>query len=101
MAKYLGVNGQGIAHWSKKRSASNCCTYIDRNELLLKRTTEEHNRLSYLDLQITIDNGKYITILYDIVNLDSNIPVRSAYGVYTSQPVRIGRICVHFTSFVD
>ena len=34
-------------------------------ELLLKRTTEEHNRLSYLDLQITIDNGKYITTLYD------------------------------------
>ena len=204
-AKYLRVNWQGIAHWSKIRSTSNCCTYIDQNELmdllqylvdniyvevgnkvfrqtigipmgtdcapmlanlflffyeynymknllknnsqlarkfsftvryiddlltlnntafdkeipniypkelLLKRTTEEHNRLSYLDLQITIDNRKYITTLYDkrdafgfdIVNLpylDSNIPVRSAYGVYTSQLVRIGRICEDFTSFVD
>ena len=49
-------------------------------ELLLKITTEEHNRLSYLDLQITIDN-EYITTLYDkrdafgfyIVNLPYNI----------------------------
>ena len=43
-------------------------------------------------------------VFSDIVNLpylDSNIPVRSAYGVYTSQLVRIGRICVDFTSFVD
>ena len=76
-------------------------------ELDLKRTTECPTTLSYLDLLITIDNGKYSTTVYDkrddfnfcIVNfphLSSNIPSKPAYGVYISQLGRIARICDTF-----
>ena len=81
-------------------------------ELELKRTTECPTKLSYLDVMITIDNGKYSTTVYDkrddfdfkIVNfphLSSNIPTKPAYGVYISQLVRIGRICDKFIKFRD
>ena len=61
---------------------------------------------------ITINNGQYVTAVYDkrdsfnfsIVNfpyLSSNIPSKPAYGVYISQLVRIGRICDNFEQFND
>ena len=40
----------------------------------------------------------------NIVNfphMSSNIPSKPAYGVYISQPVRIGRICTSFVQFRD
>jgi hypothetical protein len=78
--------------------------HIYPSELDLKRTTENSTSLSYLDVLITIDKGKYSTNVYDkrddfgfnIVNfphLCGNIPSKPAYGVYISQLVRIGRIC--------
>ena len=81
-------------------------------ELQLKKTTECPTALSYLDVMITIDNGKYNTAVYDkrdsfnfkIVNfphLSSNIPSKPAYGVYISQLVRIGRICSTFLHFKE
>ena len=81
-------------------------------ELHLKKTTECPTKLSYLDILIDIDNGKYSTAVYDkrdgfsfeIVNfpfLCSNIPSKPAYGVYISQLVRIGRICSTFERFKD
>ena len=39
------------------------------SELQLKRTTECPNKLSYLDLLVTIDNGKYSTTVFDNSNL--------------------------------
>ena len=80
------------------------------SELQLKKTTECGTQLSYLDILITIENGKYSTAVYDkrdnfnfnIVNfpyLSSNIPSGPAYGVYISQLVRIGRICSNYTQF--
>ena len=68
--------------------------------------------VSYLDVCITIFEGKYVTSLYDkrddfnfnIVNfpfMDSNSPAKPAYGVYISQLVRIGRICDKYHSFVE
>ena len=68
--------------------------------------------LSYLDILITIENGKYHTTIFDkrdnfgfnIVNfphLCSNIPTKPAYGVYISQLIRIGRICDSFKDFAD
>ena len=65
------------------------------SELQLKRTTECSDKLSYLDLLVTIDNGKYSTTVFDkrdsfkfdIVNfphMNSNIPSKPAYGVYIS-----------------
>ena len=82
------------------------------HQLTLKKTTEAQDRLSYLDLYITIRAKKFITSVYDkrdsfdfyIVNfphLDSNIPARPAYGVYMSQLVRIGRICKEYSDFRD
>ena len=70
-------------------------------ELILKKTTECPTILAYLDVLITIDNGKYSTTVFDkrdtfnfsIVNfphMSSNIPSKLAYGVYIS---RMGRIC--------
>ena len=72
-------------------------------ELELKKTTESHDSCSYLDLNISILNGKFCTDLYDkrdtfsfsIVNfphMDSNIPSKPAYGVVISQLVRYLRI---------
>ena len=34
-------------------------------ELDLKKTTESPTTVSYLDILITIDNGKYVTAVYD------------------------------------
>ena len=73
----------------------------------VKKTTESATALSYLDVLITIDNGRYSTAVFNkrdsftfnIVNfphLSSNIPSKPAYGVYISQLVRIGRICSNF-----
>ena len=81
-------------------------------ELHLKKTTESTTALSYLDILITIEHGKYSTTLYDkrdsfqfhIVNfpdMNSNIPSKPAYGVYISQLVRIGRICSSYIKFCE
>ena len=66
------------------------------HELVLKKTTERSGMLSYLD---TIIGGNYRTKIYDkrddysfhIVNfpyMNSNIPIKPAYGIYISQLVR-------------
>ena len=84
--------------------------HIYPRDLELKRTTESSTSLSYLDVLITIDKGKYSTDVYDkrdgfnfhIVNFPhmcSNIPSKPAYGVYISQLVRIGRICSTYLQF--
>ena len=80
-------------------------------ELTLKRTTESDTTLSYLDVSISICQGKFITEVFDkrdnfnfnIVNypyMCSNIPAKPTYGVYISQLIRISRICDKFDSFV-
>ena len=80
---------------------------IYSSELDLKKTTESPTTVSYLDKLITINNGKYVTAVYDkrdrfkfcIVNfpyLSSNNPSKPAYGVYISQLAKIGRICDNF-----
>ena len=81
-------------------------------QLILKKTTETVDRLSYLQIQIDIINQKFMTTLYvkrdnfnfHIVNLphmESNIPTKPDYGVYISQLVRIGKICEDFSSFAS
>ena len=80
------------------------------NELVLKKTTESHSMVSYLDIKITIEEKQFVTAVWDkrdsftfhIVNypfLSSNIPTGPAYGIYISQLVRIGRICVKYEDF--
>ena len=76
-------------------------------ELQLKKTTGCLTTLSYLDIHITIDNGKYSTVVFDkrdsftfnIVNFPHLISTIPAYGVYISQLLRIGRICSSFEQF--
>ena len=73
--------------------------YRTPSELQLKKTTESPTTLSYLDILITIlitiEHGKYSTVLYDkrdsfhfdilnFTNMSSNIPSKPAYGVYVS-----------------
>ena len=73
-------------------------------EIVLKKTTESANEVTYLDIHITVSNGLFSTRVYDktesfnflIVNypfMSSNIPSGPAYGIYVLQLVRIGRIC--------
>ena len=80
-------------------------------ELTLKRTTESDTTLSYLDVSISICQGKFITEVFDkrdnfyfnIVNypyMCSNIPTKPTYGVYISQLIRINRICDKFDSLL-
>ena len=78
-------------------------------ELVLKKTTESCDMLSYLDIRITILDSRYVLAVYDnfhfgIVNFPfmcSNIPAGPAYGIYISQLVRIGRICDNYEDFVS
>ena len=81
-------------------------------QLQLKKTTEAPDKLSYLDICLQIQRGKFRTSVYDkrdafkfhIVNfpfLDSNIPTKPAYGVYISRLVRIGRICDRYEDFKE
>ena len=67
-------------------------------------TNESDTTLSYLDVSISICQGKFITEVFDkrdnfnfnIVNypyMCSNIPTKPTYGVYISQLIRISRIC--------
>ena len=85
--------------------------YIYPKELVLKKTTEKPDMVSYLDICISIMNKRFCTSVYDkrdsfnfhIVNfpfLNSNIPVTPAYGIYISQLVRVGRICSDYENFV-
>ena len=78
-----------------------------RPQLILKKTTETMDRLSYLDMQIDFINLNFRTSLYDkrdrfkfhIVNfphMDNNIPTKLAYGVYISKLVRIGSLILIF-----
>ncbi len=82
------------------------------DHLELKETTEGDREASYLDLMVSITpDGRLEFRLYDkrdqfnfyIVNfpyMDSNIPVKPAYGVYNSQLVRYARACTHYKDFL-
>lgn len=79
-------------------------------ELVLKKTTELYYAF-LLGYQITTVEHKYITAVWDkrdsfnfhIVNYSfmcGNIPAGPAYGIYISQLVQFGRICVNYEDFV-
>ena len=81
-------------------------------ELELKKNTESSINCSYLDLDITIKDFKFVTDLYDkrdafnfrIVNfphMDSNIPSKPAYGVFISQLIRFLRVCDNYQQFAN
>ena len=72
--------------------------------MILEKTTESGDTVSYLDIGISVKDGIFCTTVYDkrdsfnfpIVNfpfMKSNIPSGPAYGVYISQLVRFGHNC--------
>ena len=82
---------------------SNNISNIYPPEMELKLTNLAHSTCTYLDLRISIYQGKYNWRSYDkrndfpfeVINYpykNSNIPTNPAYGVFTSQLVRLGRI---------
>ena len=126
-SKYM--KGLIKSNMTKARQFSNTVRYIDDlltlnnpsfeievaniypSELILKKTTESYDMVSYLDIRIMIVEGQYVTSIYDkrddftfrIVNFPfmcSNVPAVPAYGIYISQLVRMGRICDRYEDFV-
>ena len=90
--------------------------YIDKiypQELSITKETQSDMAASYLDLFISVQDGKFHTKLYDkrddfsfnIVNypypVASNIPEKPAYGVYASRIICFARNCDHFTDFSE
>ena len=72
-------------------------------EMELKSTNLTQNTSTYLDLRCSVYQGKYLYRSYDkrndfpfdVINYpykNSNIPTNPAYGVFTSQLVRLSRI---------
>ncbi len=76
----------------------------------LKETTESTTRVSYLDLLVHIDG--FLTFkLFDkrdyfnfptvnLPHLDSNIPVKPAYGVYVSYLIWYFCACTYYSDFL-
>ena len=73
-------------------------------ELVVSKTLESRNVVSYLDLLIDISNGDLVCSIFverdafdfDIVNfpdLSGGIPTAQAYGTYISQLIRYGQTC--------
>ena len=72
-----------------------------------------HTQATFLDMEIKIEENIFKTRTYDkrddydfeIVNFPdlrtSNVPHRAAYGVYTSQVIRYGRVCSEEEDFKD
>ncbi|MDA3086526.1 hypothetical protein OFO27_08365, partial [Campylobacter sp. CS_ED1] len=79
-------------------------------ELELNKANEVNTNASFLDLNLSIMNGKVTTNIYDkrddfnfkIVNypnLSGNIPSSPSYGVYISQLIRFSRCCSNVEDF--
>jgi hypothetical protein len=81
-------------------------------ELTLNRENTDASTATFLDLEITVSNGKYVTRLYDkrndfpfsVVNYphsDCNIPRNVVHGVIVSQVLRICRASTNIDSFIQ
>ena len=81
-------------------------------ELTLNKANKDSFHCPFLDLDVSISQGKFITKIYDkrddfsfpIVNfpfLDGDVPLAPSYGVYISQLVRYARVCSDVLDFND
>jgi hypothetical protein len=82
------------------------------NELEIKDNTEGSSSASYLDILLKLNtNGKITTQFYDkrmisispsstFLFLCSNISISLAFGVYISQLIRYGRVCLTYGQFL-
>ena len=91
---------------------SNFINDIYPKELTLNKSNLTDSRCSFLDLDLSIINGRLHTKVYDkrddfsfpIVNfpfLEGDVPLAPSYGVYISQLVRYARICSDVSDFND
>ena len=80
------------------------------NEMVISNTNITSTKVTYLDLEIEVRDGKYFYKSFDkrknfnfpIVkypNLNGNIPINPAYGVYISQLIRFCDINMLFDDF--
>jgi len=87
-------------------------TLIYHKDLQLNKENENDNNVTFLDLQICIENKTISTKTYDkreafsfeIVaypDLSGNIPKRQAYGVCTSQLLRHAGNCTQLEDFAE
>ena len=76
----------------------------------MNKANANNDHWPFLDLDITLSNGKLITKIYDIrddfsfpiVNfpfLDGDIPLAPSYEIYISQLVRYTRVCSDVSDF--
>ena len=81
-------------------------------ELVCNKENEGIIKATFLDMETTVIDKKFITKTYDkrdsysfeIVSypdLSGNIPQNAAYGVYTSQIIRYARVCSDRMDFLD
>lgn len=91
---------------------SNFINDIYPKELTLNKANSTDSRCPFLDLDLSIINGRLHTKVYDkrddfsfpIVNfpfLEGDVPLAPSYGVYISQLVRYARICSDVSDFND
>ena len=80
--------------------------------MIVNNTNISACKSNFLDMTISIYQGKFYFSLYDKRNdydfdvisfpfLDGNIPKRQSYGVFISQLVRYARINCSFSRFID
>ena len=83
---------------------------IYHTELQLNKANSSDTEATFLDLNLSITNGKVSFKIYDkrddfnfeIVNfpfLDGNVPRSPSYGVYISQLICFARVCSNIDDF--
>ena len=76
-------------------------------KLQLNKANSSDTEAPFLDLNLSITNGKVSSKIYDnfnfeIVNfpfLDGDVPRSPSYGVYISQLIRFARVCSNVEDF--
>ena len=80
--------------------------------MVINNTSISDTKVAYLDLSIEIINNKYCYKSYDkrsdfsfpitnFPNLQGNIPINPAYGVFTSQLIRYTQINLQLLDFIE
>ena len=80
--------------------------------LVLNKENKDDKEATFLDLEIKVHNGRFITNLYDKrdafnfdivknMNLSGNVPFSKSHGILVSQLLRYALCCYHRSHFVD
>ena len=128
--EYSYINDLNINKDDKRKFFKFCCRYIDDlcvtngpdnfleiskdiypECLILEKTNSEDTRVTFLDMDICINNNQFNTKLYDkrkdfdfnvlsMPNMRSNIPERQTYGIFYSQLFRLCHVNSNLGNFV-